>query len=666
MLDWLNRFGQYIARVLMPARFRKSALEYQVISGIDQTAANWENPEAIVETAADETATTIEEQTEEAQDAAEERKAEGGGKGGGEGEGEAKTAQPPPEEKESVWWTVLRWVLHVLLVIAVLVGLYFLNWWLGLAKILRSDFPYLHAFWLPILFFILYILFWLGLWLWQMNGPEQVGLDFPDITSAWDTAVSMLYRSGIDIQQAPVFLVLGQAQGSESQFFGTPSLRLTISAPRSGTPPVRVFANQDRIFVTCPGASVLAHFSRFLTNKVIEEKKAERAAKLAQQRQAVGVTEGSEGGIALEGGGGVLTPEPQQFLPPENVYTEIPAEATEPPLPEPSDQLTETQAPVTQNNDQPNSPDNSSEEMGRAIWEEEEKRVFGLASSDDPLDRDSDKKDRSSFLKNLPQVRWLTTRLHNLCRLILNTRQPYTPINGILILVPYLSTLDDESASQAATACRYDMTSVFRAFRVQCPVFALVCNMEQSEGFRQFVGRLPTPEKISRLGQKFPLCPDLDEREVAEMVEQGMGWLSDALLPSLVYNLFRLEGPVPDRRSPLSIEEATEGNVRLYEFLGQVRNQRQRLAKMLTRGLLLDTGGFYHFGGVYLAGTGSQMRAFLSGVFGRLLENQNYVSWAPEAIAADRRYRVWSWLLFLLNLALLLGGPVLAYFFWPW
>jgi hypothetical protein len=44
-------------------------------------------------------------------------------------------------------------------------------------------------------------------------------------------------------------------------------------------------------------------------------------------------------------------------------------------------------------------------------------------------------------------------------------------------------------------------------------------------------------------------------------------------------------------------------------------------------------------GGVYLAGTGRETadQAFVQGVFQRVLDGQNAVSWSPEAVADDAR-----------------------------
>ncbi len=263
-------------------------------------------------------------------------------------------------------------------------------------------------------------------------------------------------------------------------------------------------------------------------------------------------------------------------------------------------------------------------------------------------------------------MRLLTSRLQHLCRLIRRDRKPYCPINGVLVLVPHAALEDDISASQTGTACRYDLQVIRQTLEVQCPVFALVCDMERSEGFRQFLLRLPARHNISRLGQRFPLYPDVDEQEIPRLVDTGTSWMANALLPSLVYNLFRLESPGgAGRGREVGADESLRENTQLYDFLWEMRDQRRRLSRLLTRGLLMDVPRAFYFGGVYLAGTGQNLSAFIPGVFLRLLQSQNFLSWTTEALATERRYRWWAWFLFFLNLALLIGGPLLLYLFWP-
>lgn len=628
------RFGQYFYQVIMPARFRRAAMERYTTKYLEKGVDKWQHPDQLAEMAADDAAKEAA-KTEQKRSAGEQAVQEGA----------AETGQAPVEgeaqPKKSIFWLIVRWILHIFLVLLVLVGLYYLNWWFGLERVLRSPWPWLHPYWLPILFFIIYIMFWLGGWLWSLTGPERVGDDYPDLQQAWELAIATLYRSGIEIRQAPVFLVLGRTEAPPNQLFGV-TLRLRISAPQGNVLPLRIYASQDRVFITCPGASVLARQSRMLAQRSYEEF-------ISGQDRA-----GQDDGTALEGAGGNGAPSVGQALgqaASEALGIEpITATATAEPM-APAAQVQPQAATEVQ-------------EADLEPWSEEDRRVLGLMQSEGTGART--RKLAASFLKDPAEVRVLTSRLRYVCRLLRRDRAPYCPINGILVLVPHAALQDDVDASQTGTACRHDLAIIRHTLQVQCPTFAMVCDMEQSDGFRQFLDRLPARHNINRLGQRFPLFPDVDERQIPRLVETGTSWMANALLPSLVYNLFRVETPGSTRGPALNANDALEGNTRLYEFLWEMRDQRQRLARLLTRGLMLDGPRAFYFGGVYLAGTGQNASAFSSGVFLRLLQSQNFVSWTSQAMAAEQRYRGWAWFLFVLNIVLLIGGPILAYIFWPW
>src|SRR5262249_61383414 len=88
--------------------------------------------------------------------------------------------------------TVLKWVLHILLIGLILVGLFFLGRWLRLERHIRVSSLWLREAWLPLLFLLFYVLCWLARSLWKLLGPEQIGADHPDIDQAWDEGLMAL------------------------------------------------------------------------------------------------------------------------------------------------------------------------------------------------------------------------------------------------------------------------------------------------------------------------------------------------------------------------------------------------------------------------------------------------------------------------------------------
>jgi hypothetical protein len=172
----------------------------------------------------------------------------------------------------SSWSPWLRWTAHVVLLAAVLVGLGYLNWLFDLERVLRAPWPVLRKIWLPMLFFLVYLLGWLGWWLWQLLGSEEKTSAFPDIDAAWHEALQSLDRAGIDLTEAPLFLILGQPRGTEESLFAAAQLPLQVRhVPRRPGAPLHVYASREGIYVTCAGASLLGRLAGLLAEETAEE-----------------------------------------------------------------------------------------------------------------------------------------------------------------------------------------------------------------------------------------------------------------------------------------------------------------------------------------------------------------------------------------------------------
>ena len=126
-----------------------------------------------------------------------------------------------------------RRFLHVLMLVAILACLAFLNWALDLDKLLPVRWALLRYGWAPLLFLLIYVMMWLGWWLWKLLQPEEETSDFPDIDEAWAEAVKALEQGNIDITEVPLFLVVGKSAAPEEAMFAAAQLNLTIVAIKS-------------------------------------------------------------------------------------------------------------------------------------------------------------------------------------------------------------------------------------------------------------------------------------------------------------------------------------------------------------------------------------------------------------------------------------------------
>jgi hypothetical protein len=232
-----------------------------------------------------------------------------------------------------------------------------------------------------------------------------------------------------------------------------------------------------------------------------------------------------------------------------------------------------------------------------------------------------------------------TARLEFLCQLIARNRQPYCPINGLLLLLPFGATDNDEQARQATEHCQRDLAAVRRVFQLRCPVFALVCDMETTWGFHEFLGQQKGDSRRQRMGQRFPLAADLSETMLREQIESSIQWMCSKLTREWVYHLFRASAADSDGSM-----KSLMPNVRLFRLLDMMHQRQDQLSQILKYALLPgeqvpgEVKEPWFYGGCYLAATGADKdreQGFVRGVFDRLAECQAAVCWTDESRQQD-------------------------------
>jgi hypothetical protein len=485
----------------------------------------------------------------------------------------------------------LRRLLAFLVLAGILIGLTWVNWHYKLRSLL-PDAPTVFGvslgdYWLPILALLLYLLIWLGWWLWKLLGLEEEASRFPDIDQAWEQAIAALNEAGIDVREPPLYLVLGRPAGSEVSFFNGVQLQLkVVHVPNRPDAPLYVYANRDGIYVTCAGASLLGRQADILAGA------------------GDGVPESGfgagEGGTAMD---------PTKTI-------------------GPNERLQDVQAVLRRAREQGRGPNQ--------LTPQEEQEIRLLVAQDEVAYVQQKAKPRPQLLRHTEEVKQLTARLQHLCRLIVRDRQPFCPVNGVLLLLPIAATDTKEDADQTGALSQHDLATVRRTLQVHCPLFTMVCDLETIPGFCEFIDRFPVDQRQRRVGQRFPLLPDLNEDEaVTDWVDRSVQWICQSLFPTWVYKLFRVETAGREEFSPV-----VRGNIRLYQLMSQISERQKRLSHVLTRGLTTESQPWL-FGGCYLAGTGTDAtreQAFTAGVFRRLIENQNYVSWTVEAEQEEAKY----------------------------
>lgn len=178
------------------------------------------------------------------------------------------------------WGRVAYGVAHVLLLVAILVGLAFLNRSLRLEELVVGPSRALRDLWLPLLFFLFYLICWVGWWLWKLLGPEAIRNEFPDIERAWSEALQALDTARIDWRETPLFLVLGRPVSPVSALFEASRMKFSVEqAPARSDSPLHVYANREAIYLICPGVSLVAqHAATLALNEPAREAEADRYA----------------------------------------------------------------------------------------------------------------------------------------------------------------------------------------------------------------------------------------------------------------------------------------------------------------------------------------------------------------------------------------------------
>jgi hypothetical protein len=226
-------------------------------------------------------------------------------------------------------------------------------------------------------------------------------------------------------------------------------------------------------------------------------------------------------------------------------------------------------------------------------------------------------------------------RLQHLCRLILRDRQGLCPVNGVMVLLPITVADPKAGVQEIASSCRADLELALETFRIRCPILFLVCDLEKLTGFGELVDRLPKERLSNRMGQRFPLVPDLNPGDFPGKVQSSVEWISDTLFPSMVHSLCHVETPGGE-----DVGDVVRANSQLFRFLTSMRERQERLTQLVKDCIPSMPGEPVLFGGCYFAGTGEAdvERAFASGVFARMIQDQDRVTWTSDYMDDDASY----------------------------
>ncbi len=406
--------------------------------------------------------------------------------------------------------------------------------------------------------------------------------EFPDIDRAWLAGLAELERNGVDPTSLPMFLVLGAASEQQEQaLFAATRLRFRIQHHPKGAMALRWYVHDEGIWV------VASEVGQTTALAALGERAGHGGAQELPNDAPLAASHGQT--VAID------TLDPRQTVAAGSLKGTTEAASSIRGTLEISQTM---EAGITQ-----------TATMARA-------RTAPVQLSDELAKRQS-------------------RRLAHLVRLIRRVREPWCPLNGLLVLLSYrVIQRGDKESVELKHAVAADLETLRRELGLRLPLIALVCGMEAEPGFHELVKRLGS-EKVrdNRFGSKFrPWDPATDENLEA-LCYHGCRPFQD-----FIYRLFR-------ERDALSADHAV-GNRRLFSLLCKIRRLQPRL-----KGILMDSFGYDSsrseppewllMGGLYFAATGERpdQQAFVKAVFERMAELQESLEWTPQALRSDRRYK---------------------------
>jgi len=465
------------------------------------------------------------------------------------------------------------------------------SWWGGAALFGMER-------WLviPLLVIVIPIVVYYALRLWLEGDVSP----FPDIDFAWKAGMTELKKSGLDITQIPLFLVLGSASDAQEKLLvDAAQLNLRVRDVPQGPAPLHWYANPDAIYLFCSEAGALSKLAAMGRQAADEE--ADVAALRAARRS-------DESSLR------------QTFMPDsDDLRNSGSTEARGTP---------NIRGTMVIGGDTLNPEDDHA--FGGAI----EKKAVVLAPEEGVL-----------------QGR----RLEYVCRLLRRARQPLCPINGVLTILPYdLIERGPREAIQLQRAVKSDTWIIRRDLKLRCPTTALIVGMEQESGFRELLRRVGRDRsRAQRFGKGHGLWSPVTPEQMEAVAMHACGAFED-----WVYSLFRERGslakPGNTKLYALLCKVRRDAAGRISGILrsGYAPDPQddQQVEPLL-------------FGGCYFAALGESesRQAFVRSVFDKLAEQQEDLEWTQAALLEEQRFSQVANAVFVLDVIMLfaLGGLIL-------
>jgi hypothetical protein len=249
------------------------------------------------------------------------------------------------------------------------------------------------------------------------------------------------------------------------------------------------------------------------------------------------------------------------------------------------------------------------------------------------------------FMADPVEVRRRKSRLAHLCHLIVRDREPFCPINAVMLLVPLGGTDTDRDAQQTADAVHGDLETIRKVFQLECPLLTMLGDMETLPGFGQFIQGQSAEDKKRRFGQRYPLATNLKREQTVERIRDSIEFLGNDYVQQSIAKHFQFEAADPPAADQPAADQAPapglgsffEANAALVLLMDEMRIRTGPLSRIIEQAVSGDRY-LWRYGGCYLAATGDRgQQAFVPQLLERLFKDRNSVNWSEQIEAADQK-----------------------------
>ncbi|QEG40596.1 type VI secretion protein IcmF/TssM N-terminal domain-containing protein [Roseimaritima ulvae] len=511
-----------------------------------------------------------------------------------------------------------RWCMigiHVAAMLLLLAGLCVFQTIFQLDSFVRSSLPFVRWAWLPIVGCLFYATAWSA---WFVAHTLQLKPDHTPkcaITSALQNGIDQCVRAGIDIQKTPIYLTIGTPTAGIRSFFHSAHTELSVlPTAEEADQPVQVCGNHDAIYICCRDASLTGDFVRRAAQQRVAPTRLQRAVHSGSQRTQLATTQSAHQWTAPStdtAASATTTGSPAAAL--ATAPTEVQTQPTTSPDNTVGQRLEQTLGSLT------------SLVEPEAEPEQAQKQVLQPSRAVEPILRlDTDRATE------------LLERLRTLCFALAAVRQPYCPVNGVLILVPLDATDNIETADHVGMRIERDLQTIAEATQSSVSSQVVFCDLEHSPGSQAFLERFPASQRDRRLGTVLPAPPTSEPDAGPAGIDRAVRWICTELFSPLGYRLMARDLVHADQD-----RELCEGNRGIHQLVHTMRQRREGMSRMLRRAIS-TTAGQIRLRGCFVAATGiagTDKQAFAEGLMPLILDLQNEVQWSEQRRSSDRWQR---------------------------